>query len=358
MYIEVADSIIILDAPEIVLSVSGYDSIITLTPTPIEIALSLDGYGVAGVVIRTGGTNTDDDPLVSMSLAVDGDYKQWLVPSQKEWVWTSRIGYMNFDDSDTGEVTKRPMSYTGWIYAIKKLGNQAIIFGENGISVMVPSGTTWGLQNIHPVGIKGKNCAVVANNKVLFIDNQNQLGVITEGQGLQFIDYSPYFENMNSNTVMSYDPALDATYICDGTYGYIYTDSGLGQGPSNISGIGYRDDTLFATAPSSPVFAPLNICTDIIDFGVRTEKEIHEIDFGMAVVVPLYACIDYRWNKAQTFFTSPWVKADYQGRTFHYNISGVEFKIRAKLLTYEYVELDYVNVLGKVAELKPMQSAA
>lgn len=346
-----------LDPIAIPITLTGDAAIVTLYPSPIVIATTLSANQAVSIVVRSRAL-TGVSLIIPIVFSIDADYKQWLIPKSDEWVWTSRIGQMDFTDSDTGEVTKRPMSYNGVIYSIKKVGNQAVIMGENGISVMVPSGTTWALKNIHPIGIKGKNCAVQTVNKVVFIDNKNSLGIITEGQGLQFIDYSQYFELMSQNTVMSYDPSLDIIYIADGTYGFIYSDSGLGQGPTNISGLGYQNDTLFATAPSQPLFDALNICTDIIDFGVRTEKEIYEIDCGMSVVVPLYACIDYRWSKAQEWFTSPWVKADYQGRTFHYNISGVEFRIRIKLASYEYVELDYVNVLGKMADLKPLKSAA
>jgi len=344
-----SDIWITADPGIIIVSGTGECIEYAIVPPPGIVTVGGSGTSIEGVVIYGN--------VVIATIIVGGKGDVWLVPSQKEWVWTSRIGLMDFTDSDTGEVTKRPMSFSGWIYAIKKLGNSAIIYGENGIAMMMPVGVNWGLRDIHPIGLMGKNAVIDTKDKHLFIDKKRALGIIQEGQVPQLIDYSRWFNALNTKVVMSYDPSLDIVFICDGALGFVYSDSGLGKGPVNVAGIGFKDITLYATAPDELVFDPFNVCFDIIDFGVRTEKTITEVDFGINLSNALYCAIDYRWNKAQDWFTSPWVKADYQGRTFHF-VSGVEFRIRTKLLTYEEMELDYGNVIGKYADLKPLGGIA
>ena len=338
----------------ITLGVSGDNFNRTVVADPIDIAIGVSGTDIAGLVLSG---------IIDIAIGVSGE--AYLVPAQTEWVWTSRIGHLSFDKDDGGEVTKRPMPWSGWIYAIKKLGNGVIVYGQNGVSSLIPVGLTWKLETLHQIGLKGKNSVVavppITPTKHVFIDKAGNLVTIGHNGGvriapdspIQVVDYSLWLSALSNLTVLSYDQDKGLIYISDGTRGFVLSETGLGQGPSTITGGGYKTGTFYATASVAPTFDPMALCTDTLDFGTRTKKTITGLSLGVNATNDLYGAIDYRWSKAQAFITSPWVKADREGEV-HLTVSGTEFRIRVKQLTYEAIEFDYITVHGKVADLLPL----
>lgn len=341
----------------------------------------VSGFGVLGVVFRLefpvyGGAVIKLDHVM-------------VTPVWANWLITSHIGSMNFTHDDTGEVVKMVMPWYNWIYAMRKIGNSGVVvYGENGVVLLTPRGTSWGTRNITQVGIKGKLavCTNQDDTQHYFIDEQGFFWHIVEGQPAKRTDFSNYFNVMNENTVMTWDYKNDIIYICDGVRGYIWTKDGLGQGPATISGLGIRwGEDLFVVGPSAVAPAPFQVCTDIMDFGNRQEKTIHQVDLGVSLPVTsqpildqdgnyiydqdgyimfsqlsqndIYVAIDYRWESSSVFVTSPWVKADNQGQAF-FMATGVEFRIRVKLLTYENIQLDYANIRVIHDDLKPLGMAS
>jgi len=280
-----------------------------------------------------------------------------MFPPLANWVWTSHIGSFDFTHTDDGEVVKFPVPWGGYIYSIKKLGTSGVVvYGENGVTFCAPHGVYWSSRKeLSRVGIKGRGsvCSSENDRQHFFIDKTGLFWILTEQVEPKMIDYSVYFGPMSSDLAMSYDNSTNVIYICDGTYGYVWSESGLGQGPINITGVGYKSGTFYAAGNSTIVTDPFSIVTDIQDFGVRTEKTIYEIELGTTVTGDIYGCVDYRWNKAQAFTTSPWVKADRYGRIF-LMITGVEFRIRIKLISWEDIQLDYGNIRVRYDDLKPV----
>jgi hypothetical protein len=278
-------------------------------------------------------------------------------PILANWVWTSHIGSFDFTHTDDGEVVKFPVPWGGYIYSIKKLGTSGVVvYGENGDTFCAPHGVFWSSRKeLLRIGIKGRSAVCTSENdrQHFFIDKTGLFWILTEAVEPKMIDYSVYFNQMSSSLAMSYDISTNVIYICDGTYGYVWSESGLGQGPVNITGVGYKSGVFYAAGNSPIVTDPFSIVTDIQDFGVRTEKTIYEIELGTTVVGDIYGCVDYRWNKAQAFTTSPWVKADRYGRIF-LMITGVEFRIRIKLTVWEDIQLDYGNIRVRYDDLKPV----
>lgn len=321
----------------------------TIIVSTNTITITISGTFVAPVIISSGTT-------LSLTIAISGD--PYITPSTASWIWVSKIGSISFDLDDSGEPCRFPMSYAGYIQKIKKLGSSVIIYGENGITRAIPYGVNWGTKLIHPIGIKSKNAACGTEDIHYFIDKSNILyRVILESLPEIINDYSNIFSLMNTNTVMSYDSRNKLIYITDGNYGYTLTNNGLGQCSPTITGVGYKDNIFYVASPITIVNSPFNICTDIIDFGVRTEKTISILDFGTYITGNLYAAIDYRWNKNESFSTTDWRKVDSRG-IVSFMVTATEFRIRVKLITREDIVLDYINIYGKYIKEKSIEGAS
>jgi hypothetical protein len=293
--------------------------------------------------------------------SIGGDF--YLLHTGQSLIWTSRYNSMNFtkDPADIGsyqEVKRMAMLWPSWIYQILMLSDAgpAVAYGKNGITVLKPNGFDWGKQTIHSVGLKGKTSVVKTPRGHYFIDNTDFLGHVTDKGIDSYIDFSNYFSTMSNKLVMVYRSDTDVVHICDGTYGYILTQWGLGKGPATLTGIGYKDGTLYAVANSALVFSPFTVTTDIIDMQTRKEKVITGFEVGIATTKDLYGQVSYRWNKADAFYTTPWVKATRYGEIF-IDASGIEFQFSLNLSAFEATQIDYWNVLG-LADGVDQQEAA
>jgi len=316
------------------------DAIIPITLTPL-------GTYAEGVLVTTDTainisiTIPDEDALTGADFIIQG--------LKSNWVKWSNIGEMNFTVDKSNVAGERPMDWKGWVRCIKKLGSRAVTYGKNGVTVLTPSGVNWGMKTVHKIGTKGKN-AVAGNESIhFFIDNKSQL--FSLGESLEKLDYSEYLTVLGSSVVMHYDAESDLVYICDGTYGFVYSpkDESLGKGPVNIAGLGSQDGTLYVTAPAAITTPAFEVCTDIYDLGSRNCKTIQSVEFGTDTDETLYGSIDYRKNTSDSFSQSSW-KIVHGNGVLWQTVFGREFRFRLKILTYDYLELDYIKVKGVMHE--------
>ena len=292
------------------------------------------------------GIGTDDGLLdVTITLKPDEDYIFFASSAKSNWIKWSDIGSLSFTIGRDNVAGERPLDWKGYVYAVKKLGNKVAVYGQNGVSFLLPSGTLFGLNTVYRVGLKGR-CSVAGDeSKHFFVDALGQLWKLTES--MQKLGYSEYLLSMNSNTVLTYDNTTNLLYICDGSVGYVYnvaTDN-LGKCSPNITGIDYQTEVQYVAASSAIVTDPFEICTDIYDFGIRNSKTIFSLEFGTDLSTALYAAIDYRRDKSESFVQTPWYTVSSVGRVF-ITAWGREFRFRAKTLEYEAFELDYIKVNG------------
>jgi len=261
-------------------------------------------------------------------------------------VMWSKIGSMDFTIGKDNVAGQRALDWSGWVYHVKKLGSKAVVYGENGVSFLIPSGVAYGLQTIHRIGLKSKNAVAGTEDAHFFIDNKDQLFSLSEG--LEKLDYSEYLTVL-TDPVLSFDIEANLLYICDGTYGFVYSpiDKSLGEGPVNVTGISSQGGTLYVAAPAAITTPAFEICTDIYDSGTRKCKTIQFVDFGTNLDQTLYGSVDHRKNTSDSFSQSPWKEVHENGRLWQ-TVFGREFRFRLKVLEYEYFDVDYIKPYGKV----------
>jgi hypothetical protein len=282
---------------------------------------------------------------VTTSLKPDDTFILFTDITRTNWVKWSDIGSLVFTVGKDNVAGERPLDWKGYVYAVKKLGNKVVVYGENGVSFLLPTGSIFGLNTIYRVGLQGKHAVTGDESKHFFIDNSGQLWKLSDG--LKLLGYSEYLSALNSSVVMSYDNLNNLVYICDGVFGFIYdVETGsFGKGQENITGIGFKSGVTYTAASSVISTDPFEICTDIYDLGSRAGKTIYSLEFGTDLTTGLYGAIDWRRDKAGSFTQTPWYTVSSGGRVF-ITAYGREFRFRVKTLTYEYFELDYIKVNG------------
>ena len=268
--------------------------------------------------------------------------------SKNNWIKWSNIGSLDFTIGKDNVAGTRPMDWKGWVYEIKKLGDKVVVYGENGVSVLSPSGTSYGLQTVHKAGLKGKQSIAGDDSIHFFIDTLGYLYIIKSGGGLEKLDYREYLSIM-TKPVLSWDSLNDLLYICDGTYGYVYSpeSKSLGQGPVNITGISFEGSSLHVATSEVKEIPLFNISTDIFDFGNRHNKSIKYIEIGTNTSEAIECSIDYRLDQEGAFYTTDWKLVNPSGMCY-LPCFGVEFRFNVRIFAYRYFELDYLKVHGNI----------
>lgn len=314
---------------------------------------SIDADVLTATVTQHGSwpstfTITDSILTATTSIKADADgYGDFLIEVfKKNWVAWSDIGAMDFTIGKSHEAGRKVMEWSGWTWAVKKLGNRAIAYGENGVTALFPDPDDpkdFGSDEIYRVGLKGKHACCGDDKIHFFIDNKGQMFMFAES--LTLLDYSEYLSDMATNLVMSYDPESGLVYICDGSLGYVYSSrtGSLGEGPVNVTGIYPQGGTLYVASPAAITTEPFEICTDIYDLGTRSGKNIYSLELGTDLTQTLSVAIDHRLDKSAAFETTDWYAVDARGMVF-IPVYCQEFRIRARLATYEYFELDHIIV--------------
>lgn len=201
-------------------AISGTWLNVTVFADPIACDTEISGDAVIGGV--WSGTALACDTAIS-------SYGMFIEPIELSWVWTSKIGEMDFTEDISNQVTKQPMEWSGYCCKALKATAGVVVYGKNGITLMAPSGLVWGKRELHPIGVKGHDCAVWTKRGHYAIDNLGKLVHVGLDCAVEVTDYSNHLSQMSANTVMSYDDAKDVVYICDGTYGYVLTHGGLAR---------------------------------------------------------------------------------------------------------------------------------
>ncbi len=265
---------------------------------------------------------------------------------RQNWVKWSDIGNLDFTIGITNIAGERPMEWSGLVYEIKKLGNTLVIYGANGISIMTPHETSFGLNELSPIGIKGRYAIAGTELSHFFIDT---LGYLYRFDSkLENLGYQEYLKDLN-DPILTLDQSTGFLYICDNTLGFVYSTitNSFGSGPVSITGMGYQNSINYISAPEDITIPAFEVWTDIIDMGTRDAKTLHSIGFGTDLSEDLEASIEFRVNKRASFIRLPWVPVNPQGVAYLF-CHGIEFRIGVKTNTYTYLELDSISIEGRI----------
>ena len=270
------------------------------------------------------------------------------------WVAWSKIGESSFVLDRVNDAGLRPMIWAGYVFNVLQLGNNAIIYGTNGVCEMYPSTVsgpetfaTYGFKDIMLDGVKSKNAMCGDSTVHYFISRRDQLWRLTP-RGPEFLDYQEFLEGM-MNPSMHYDSRYHRVLISDPDMGLCYSMSGMGGGYPNLTGYAYVDSLLQVCSPGEIPLVPLELTTEIMDFNYRGLKTIQSVHVGTDVPITLQVAIDYRYDKGQPFKSTPWITCNFEGGAV-IPCTGLEHRIKVRAKTYNYFAVDYLNVQMKYSD--------
>lgn len=300
-------------------------------------------------------------PTLSATGSISGDFYSTQI--QKNFVAWSKIGNISFVQDQVNDSGHRPMPWQGWVYQIKQLGKNLVVYGQNGITMMSPVGSpspTFGFVGVSEFGLLAKNLVAGDLNDHYFIDAKGQLWNINSGSGLKLLGYEEFLSPLNQDgkiPIMLYDDVFKLVYICNGVRGFIYNSAGLGGGPINVVGLYKQGKTNKLVYAGTPNYGYPELCTEIQDMGLRDVKALYRIAVFTQAPSALQYAIDYRSDITQPFTTTSWANLKSNGDGWM-NISAREFRIKLRSQTQQIFQLDDIEVYYRIFDRTLHQEAA
>lgn len=328
--------------PRIVTSNTGYplSATFVIPDNALTIVTSATGRYIQSAL-------ADASPAIIVT-KVGGD--AMVNSEQSNWVGWSKIGEASFVLDLVNDAGNAPMVWPGFVYQIKKLGQNAIVYGSGGVTLMKPVSSpfaTFGFKEISSLGVKNKTAVAGDEFVHFYIDRIGMLHRLTN-EGSEPLGYEEFLSTL-VNPVLVWDAYDRRLYISSATVGYVYNSSALTGGFASLSGLYRLNTSINVIGPDVVTVDPVSICTDTIDFKYRGLKSIEAIQFDVESSGALYAAIDYRYKRGEAFKTTRWTKLNSNG-VAHIRTTGIEFRIRLKSIVRLNFELSYISIQYKLID--------
>lgn len=317
----------------------------TVTDARIQLTLRVGGGIAEGIVSRVN--------IISLSLTLDGEPVQET--ARRNWVGWSKIGEASFILDVTNDAGFRPMDWSGEVYAIKQLGKGAVVYGSDGITLMVPSAATFSFRNLAMLGLLSRDAVCGDDSIHYLIDKKYQLWKLN-AEGLTYLNFSEHLSVL-VNPVMHYDSYIKHVLISDADHGFILAaDDKLGDGYASLTGYVYEVGELRVSTPTTLERHPLSFTTDILDFGRRSQKTLTNVQVGTDVPEQLEIAYDYRFDLKGLFRCTHWVRLNKEA-TAYLTCAGIEFRIKLRARRLAKLDVDYLNISYKTTDQRYSRSA-
>lgn len=264
------------------------------------------------------------------------------------WVAWSKIGTADFTLDRTNDAGRRPMDWNGWVYSVKGMDKNVIVYGAGGITLMYPVSEpfpTFGFKSLWPQGLLAKNL-VCGNDQVhYFVDASGSLCSLTS-QGVKALGYREDLRSLATHgkaPTMHYDELNHLVYICDGTIGFTYSENGLGGGPINVTGVQAYGAEPLVVAPVSLTTPDFEMLTNIITCGLVEVKTLQKITIATADPASFWFAVDYRTDIRKDFITTAWKQFEPTGEGW-INLSFMEMRLRVKSTAID-AQIDDITLL-------------
>lgn len=322
----------------------GHSLSATASDTSIQLTLRVSGGTTPYTISRLN--------IISLSLTLNGEPVQ--ESHRRNWVGWSKIGEASFILDVTNDAGFRPMSWSGEIYAIKQLGKGAVVYGDNGITLMSPAQATFAFRDLALIGLLARDAVCGDDTTHYFIDKKFQLWKLS-AEGATYLNFSEYL-GVLSNPVMHYDQFLKHVLISDSAHGFVLVADKLGSGYTQLSGYVYESGSLLIAGPQLVTVEPLSFTTDILDFGRRSQKTLTNVQVGTDAPEQLEVAYDYRLGIRDAWRTTRYIRLNKEG-IMYLPCVGIEFRIKLRSRHAVSCDIDYLNISFKTTDQRFSRSA-
>jgi hypothetical protein len=241
----------------------------------------------------------------------------------------SNIGTIEFATGKSNESGYYSVPWDGEVFRIKRLGNSAIVYGDNGILVMTPVSSpapTYRFTPIASYGIAGRGAVGGDESRHVFVDEKGYLRQLTADYKITNLDYSEFFAPLLGTTIgIEFNSEQDEYYISNNVRSFLLTQKGLTEIPYVLAG-GEVFDGEFVSVFRTDSTAYRTIVSNPFDMALRSGKTIVQVAVGTSTPRQTQIAIDWRNDISSSFTRSPFFVLNDEGIA-DCPVAGVEFRL-------------------------------
>lgn len=240
----------------------------------------------------------------------------------------------------------------GAIRCVKPLGNNAVVYGEDGIgildSVYGDDGVTrfrW--KHLIDVGIGGRGHVCGTDAVHYFLDTTARIWRLT-GEGPMELGYAAYIEPLLANEstvpiIASFDTKENEAYFAAPTRCFVlralpkgHTLSSRDDAPTSLT----RRSGVLTGYVKGTYSSAFEIVSGVIDYNQRGMKSLECIEVAARDCTAMFAGIQMRYQNESVWRDQPWVPLN-QGGACRVMGTAVEFRVKIKGVMGTNGRLDY-----------------
>lgn len=258
-----------------------------------------------------------------------------------------------FDFLDRNECGFMPMDWQGSVWCVKPLGDNVVVYGNNGISALIQASgpvPTFGLHPIAKYGIASRTAVGGDENGHVFLDSSGTLWYMGANLQPQRLDYKDTLQQFVGDDIsIVQDPQenefhITGTHTTEGRKVYTLTETGLYRHKHAPTSAFFLSGGMVGIYETLSNFDTVDIRTDTIDFETRSIKTIHSVELSSSVSSNLSCRIFYRADSSSDWSYTSILPFDSKGRV-DILASGVEFQIQIYDSDYtNFDRIDYIRV--------------
>ena len=236
---------------------------------------------------------------------------------------------------ENGEIGFVSSKVNSAIFAIKEIGDSGrlVVYGRDGISQLIPSGTRYEEEVLSEVGITGRAAVGGGLDRHVAVDSQYQIVVIPKAGDLQRINHAAKLTPGvgAGEYIVSYDELFGDFWITEGTQSWIF--NGAFAGPIDVCPTDVVRDSAAGLLGFAAAQAEADYEWEIrfvpVDMGNRDWKKITRMMFEAVGLTAISMRVDARYKGDGDWFLGPWVPA-FTNNYATATKSGVELRVSFK----------------------------
>lgn len=313
-----------------------------VSPTGLDLA-NLGSNYVSWSSIGGGDTLS----LIYPNLAIEGQ-NQFLPADGHDAV--NPIAFSYWERNECGFM---PMDWDGTVWCVKQLGHAVVVYGDNGISALVPFNDPFpslGLRPIRKFGIASRTAVGGDERLHTFMDSSGKMWQMGPDLSPVELGYQEPMSDMVPNAIsIAHDPQLGDFHIT-GTGDaselktFTLTETGLYEHKHAVTSAFFTFGGMVGIYEELPLADQAGFTTDTIDFDSRSIKTISSVEYGGIFTGPVYSQLYYRNGPSAAWRAAPPKLLNARGATDNL-LSGVEFRLTTSAADYTDLQrVDYIKI--------------
>jgi len=231
-----------------------------------------------------------------------------------------RVDRLVIEAIRAGEIGFARIPFRGRIRSVKRLGNRVVVYGTEGVGLLVQEDKGFRIDPLLDTGIIHRDCVAGDDQHHMFVDKKSRLWLIQNEYIPILKGYEDHLANLtysDTTPLMSYDSINDDFYITDGILGvgtersYVFSNGELAESRYRPSTILTQSGNFYATYTNG--VEAFEVVLHAADMGRRALKTIQTVEVAYRLCRTVKVAVEYRHGATDYYTRSTLIPVNKEG---------------------------------------------